>query len=176
METIGACPHYGFDTWMLVNHFYDGMSLAMKQLLETMCGGNFLSKNLEEAMDFLSYVAETSKAWDEPNPREVERMRPASSSRGGMYSLSEDMELKAKLSTLARRVEELEGKRLHEVQAVTEVPQQAKLCFICQSTKHVGEQCSTIPVVREMFSDKANFVGQNKPPPNAPYNNTYSPN
>ena len=87
METIGACPHHGFDTWMLVNHFYDGMSLAMKQLLETMCGGDFLSKNPEEAMDFLSYVAETSKAWDEPNPREVERMRLASSSRGGMYSL-----------------------------------------------------------------------------------------
>ena len=80
-----------------------------------MCGGDFLSKNPEEAMDFLSYVAEASKAWDEPNPREVERMRPASNSRGGMYSLPKDMEFKAKLSTLARRVEELEGKRLHEV-------------------------------------------------------------
>ena len=33
METISACPHHGFDTWMLVNHFYGGMSPAMKQLL-----------------------------------------------------------------------------------------------------------------------------------------------
>ena len=66
-------------------------------------------------MDFMSYVADISKAWDEPNPREAERMRLASSSRGGVYSLPEDMELKAKLSTLARRVERLEGKRLHEV-------------------------------------------------------------
>ena len=57
---------------MLVNHFYDGMSSAMKQLLETMCGGDFLSKNPDEAMDFLNYVVETSKAWDEPNPREDE--------------------------------------------------------------------------------------------------------
>ena len=77
METISACPHHGFDTWMLVNHFYDGMSPSTKQLLETMCGGDFLSKNLDEAMDFLNYVAETSKAWDEPNPREAEKMRPA---------------------------------------------------------------------------------------------------
>ena len=38
MEIISACPHHGFDTWMLVNHFYDGMSPAMKQLLETMWG------------------------------------------------------------------------------------------------------------------------------------------
>ena len=61
METISACPHHGFDTWILVNHFYGGMSPAMKQLLETMRGGDFLSKNPDEAMDFLNYVAETSK-------------------------------------------------------------------------------------------------------------------
>ena len=53
-----------------------------------------MSKNPKEAMDFLNYVAETSKAWDEPNPRETERMRPAARSRGGMYSLLEDMEMK----------------------------------------------------------------------------------
>ena len=53
------------------------MSPAMKHLLETMCGGDFIRKHLEEAMDFLNYVAETSKALDEPNPREAERMRLA---------------------------------------------------------------------------------------------------
>ena len=115
METISAYPHHGFDTWMLVNHFYGGMSPAMKQLLETMCGGDFLSKHPDEAMDFLNYVAETSKGWGEPNPREMEKMRPSANPRGGIYALSEDMEMKARISTLARKVEELEGKRLHEV-------------------------------------------------------------
>ena len=71
LETISAYPHHGFDTWMLVNHFYDAMSPAMKQLLETMCGRDFLCKNPDDAIDFLDYVAETSKAWDEPNPREA---------------------------------------------------------------------------------------------------------
>ena len=108
METISACPHHGFDTWMLVNHLYDGMSLAMKQLLETMCGGDFLSKNPDEAMEFLNYVDKTSKTWDEPNPREVERMKHTANQRGGIYSLSEDVEMKAKLSFLTRRLEELE--------------------------------------------------------------------
>ena len=41
-------------------------------------------------MDFLNYVAETSKAWDEPNPREAEIMRPSTHQRGGIYALSED--------------------------------------------------------------------------------------
>ncbi|RVW74889.1 hypothetical protein CK203_054630 [Vitis vinifera] len=53
MEAINACPHHGFDTWLLVSYFYDGMSSSMKQLLETMCGGDFMSKNPKEAMDFL---------------------------------------------------------------------------------------------------------------------------
>ena len=54
METISACPHHGFDTWMPVNHFYGGMFPAKKQLLETMCDGDFLSKHQDEAMDFLN--------------------------------------------------------------------------------------------------------------------------
>ena len=61
MEAINACPHHGFDTWLLVSYFYDGMSSNMKQLLETMCGGDFMSKSPEEAMDFLNYVAEVSR-------------------------------------------------------------------------------------------------------------------
>ena len=130
LETIGVCPHHGFATWLLVNHFYDGMSPTMKRLLETMCGGDFMSKNPEEAMDFLNYVAETSKAWDEPNPREPKRMRPAANSRGGMYSLPEDMEMKAKLSTLAKRLEKLEMRNQQEVRAIAEAPVHIQPCFI----------------------------------------------
>ena len=73
-------------------------------------------------MDFLNYVAETSKAWDEPNPREPERMRPATNSRRGMYPLLNDMEMKAKISTFARRLEELEMRNQHKVRALAETP------------------------------------------------------
>ena len=40
--------------------------------------------------------------------------------RGGIYSLTEDVELKDKLSTLNRRMEELEQRNQQEVRAVTE--------------------------------------------------------
>ena len=135
-----------------------------------------MSKNPKKAMDFLNYVVEASKGWDEPNPREIERMRPQPSTRGGMYSLPEDLDMKAKLSTLARRLEELEMRNHYEVQVVTETPMPSKQCFIYQSIEHVGEQCPTIPVVREMFASQANFVSQHKPPTNAPYGNIYNPN
>nr|CAN74348.1 hypothetical protein VITISV_025827 [Vitis vinifera] len=113
MEAINACPHHGFDTWLLVSYFYDGMSSSMKQLLETMCGGDFMSKNPKEAMDFLSYVAEVSRGWDELHRGEA-----------GMYTLNEDVDMKAKFTAITRRVEELELKKMHEVQAVAETPVQ----------------------------------------------------
>ena len=131
METISACPHRGFDTWMLMNHFYGGMSPTMKQLVETMCGGDFLSKHPDEEMDFLNYVAKTSKAWDEPNPREVEKMRPSTHQRGGIYALSEDTKMKAKLTILTRRLEELQMGNPHEVQAVIGLPASHPAYFNC---------------------------------------------
>ena len=176
METISACPHHGFDTWMLVNHFYGGMPPAMKQLLETMCGRDFLRKHQDEAMYFLNYVAETSKAWDEPNSREVEKMRPSAHQRRGIFALSEDMEMKARITTLARKVEELEGKKLREVQAVNENSAQANPCINFQSTVHSEEHSPIAPSMRDLMSEHANVVGQCKPQPNAPYGNTYNSN
>ena len=84
--------------------------------------------------------------------------------------------MKAKISTLARKVEKLEGKRLHEVHAVTEIPAQANPCFNCQSTGHPKEHYPIAPSVRDLMIEHANAVGQYKPQPNAPYGNTYNPN
>ena len=53
-----------------------------------------------------------------------------------MYALNEEMEMKARLSTLARKVEELEGKQLHEVQAVTDNTAQTNTCTNFQSPAH----------------------------------------
>ena len=175
MDALNACHHHGVDIWLLISYFYDGISPSMKQLLETLCGGYFLSKNLEEALDFLIYVAEASKGWDETNPREIERMRPQSSTRGSMYSLPEDLDMNAKLSTLDTRLEEQEMRNQQEVQAVTETPVPHKPCFICQSTEHLGEQCPTIPAMMGMLVEQANVVGQFKPSTNVPYGNTYNP-
>ena len=80
-------------------------------------------------------------------------MRPQPSTRGGIYFLPEDMDMKDKVSTLTRRLEELEMRNLHEVQAVTEIPMPNKPCFICQPTEHLGEQCPTVPTMKEMLAE-----------------------
>ncbi|KAL6325093.1 hypothetical protein AAG906_022660 [Vitis piasezkii] len=141
-RTINVCLHHGFDTWLLVSYFYDGMSSSMKQLLETMCGGDFMSKNPEEAMDFLSYVAEVSRGWDEPTKGEVGKMKSqlsAFNAKARMYTLKEDDDMKAKLAAMTRRLEELELKRIHEVQ-VFEAPA-SEVCPNYKSYEHLVEEC-----------------------------------
>ena len=49
--------------------------------------------------------------------------------KGGIFSLLEEMEMKAKLSSLTRRLEELELRNHHEVQAVMEPPVPLQSCF-----------------------------------------------
>ncbi|RVW88308.1 hypothetical protein CK203_038686 [Vitis vinifera] len=133
MEAINACPHHGFDTWLL--------------------------------------------GWDEPIKGEVGKMKSqlsAFNAKVGMYTLKEDDDMKAKFAAMTRRLEELELKKMHEVQAVAKAPVQVKLCPNCQSYEHLVEECPTISAEREMFGDQANVVGQFKPNNNAPYGNTYN--
>ena len=97
--------------------------------------------------------------------------------RGGMYALTDEMEMKARISTLARKVEELEGKQLHEVQAVTENTAQSNPCTNFQSPLYPTEPCPMTPAVKDLMSECANTVGPYKPQQsNAPYGNTYNSN
>ncbi|RVW71712.1 hypothetical protein CK203_057109 [Vitis vinifera] len=125
-------------------------------------------------MDLLSYVSEVSRGWDEPNSRKMGRMKAPVNPKGGMYMLSEDMDMKAKVATMARRLEELELKKMHEVQAISETQAHVMPCTICQSCDHVVDECPTIPAMREMLGDQANVVGKFRPNNNAPYGNTYN--
>ncbi|KAL6342494.1 hypothetical protein AAG906_011184 [Vitis piasezkii] len=92
MEAINACPHHGFDTWLLVSYFYDGMD-----------GMNRLKEKWENEVSLNAYNA-----------------------KAGMYALKEDDDMKAKMAAMTRRLEELELKRIHEVQAVAQAPVQLK--------------------------------------------------
>ncbi|KAL6327809.1 hypothetical protein AAG906_025729 [Vitis piasezkii] len=141
MEAINACPHHGFDTWLLVSYFYDVIR------------------------------------WDEPTKGEVGKMKSqlnAYNAKAGMYTLKEDDDMKAKMAAMTRRLEELELKRIHEVQAVAEAPVQLKLCPNCQSYEHLVEECPATSTEREMYRDQENVVGQFRPNNNVPYGNTYN--
>ncbi|RVW19824.1 hypothetical protein CK203_115347 [Vitis vinifera] len=115
--------------------------------------------------------------WDEPTKEKWERLKSqlnAYNAKAGMYNLKEDDDMKAKLAAMTRRLEELELKRIHEVQAVAEALVQVKLCPNCQSFEHLVEECPAIPTEREYLEIKQMLLDQFRPNNNAPYGNTYN--
>ena len=73
-------------------------------------------------MNFLSYVAKVSRGWDEPNARDMGRMKSQLNAKGEIYILNDGIDMKANIATMARRLEELEMKKMQEVQAISQTP------------------------------------------------------
>ena len=83
----------------------------------------------------------------------MRRMTYQPNAKGEMYILNDDIHMKAKIAAMARRLEELEMKKMQKVQAISQTPLQAMPCAICLSYENLVEECPTIPTVREMFGD-----------------------
>ncbi|RVW58857.1 hypothetical protein CK203_101793 [Vitis vinifera] len=88
-------------------------------------------------MNFMSYVAEVSRGWDEPNARDMGRMKSQPNAKGEMYILNDNIDKKAKIAAIARRLEELEMKKMQEVQAISQTPLLPMRCSICRSYEHL---------------------------------------
>ena len=98
---------------MLVSSFYEGVSPQIKQLIETMCGGDFINKNPNEAFQFLDYVAKVSRSWEKPIVKEPPRDRTVNRARtSGMYALLEGLDVQEKIATIIRRLDDLEAKKV----------------------------------------------------------------
>ena len=77
-----------------------------------MCGEDFMSKSPDEALDFLNYVVKISRSWDEPHGKDSSKAKPQNNSKGGMYTLNEDVDVQAKIATLLRDWKNLKQEEL----------------------------------------------------------------
>ncbi|RVW83563.1 hypothetical protein CK203_054239 [Vitis vinifera] len=124
-------------------------------------------------MNFMSYVVEVSRGWDEPNARDMGRMTSQPNAKDEMYILNDGIDMKTKIAAMARRLEELEMKKMQEVQAISQTPLQPMPCSICLSYEHLVDECPTIPMVREMFGDCNTYNSNWRDHPNSLGNHSH---
>ena len=144
-------------------------------------GINEVGSSSNSGMDEVKAIItlRSGKEVDQPMPKPVEETRKEVELEPEHILLKEDS-MKHSMPPpfpQARKVEELEGKQLHEVQEVNENLAQSNPYTNFQSPVHPAEQCPMAPSVKDLMSEYAHAVGLYKPPqPNTPYGNTYNSN
>ena len=105
---LNSCPHHSFEKWRLISFFYEGLTPETKQFVETMCNGEFLDKEPNDALEYLDHVAENSQSWQSVNSSEGSIRSNLANANKEKYYLSQEDDLNARLASLTRKVEAME--------------------------------------------------------------------
>ena len=133
-DLILKCPYHGFETWRLVQYFYNGLTQTNHNMIEFMNGGGFLSLMDNEAYKFLENLSESSQQWDFSNRRERSAF---AIKKTGLYEVNEDLDIKVRLDNLTCKVEALAlDQWMNYVNKV-----QSEACSICASPMHTTQMC-----------------------------------
>ncbi|KAJ0011342.1 hypothetical protein Pint_32927 [Pistacia integerrima] len=152
-RSIGSCPHHGFESWRVVSYFYDGLLSRERQFVETMCNGDFLHKDPDEAINFLDDLSEKAHTWMGPNALESTKRNQTT----GIYQLREEDNLKAHLEVLTKEIEVLKMKDVRAPKPVARV-ESHEPCFMCNGVNHILRDCLTYFELREM-KEECNNLG-----------------
>ncbi|KAL5560204.1 hypothetical protein UlMin_036415 [Ulmus minor] len=168
-DLLNSCPHHGYESWRVVSYFYDGLQNRERQFIETMCNGEFLHKDPDEAMDFLDDLSEKSHTWTGPNAIESSKK----SQTAGIYQLREEDSLKARLEVLTKEIEVLKTKDARVPEPVARV-ESHEPCFMCNGLDHTPRECPTYFEIKEI-KEECNALGIPFRKTYDPYSNTFNP-
>lgn len=90
-----------------MSYFYEGLTPRERQFAEMMYNGDFLQKDLDEAIGYLDDLTEKAHTWTGPSATEsTNRSRPASNPTSTcIYHLREEDSLRAKVEALIKELE-----------------------------------------------------------------------
>ena len=161
-DLISKCPHQGFETWRLVQYFYNGLTQKNHNIIKSMNGGGFLSLMDDEAYKFLENLSESSQQLDFSNRRE--RFAPAIK-KGGLYDVNEELDIKTRLDNLTRKVEALAlGRGMNYVDQV-----KSETCSICTSPMQTTQMCHSTSSYLEYYTEQENALNNYGRPLASPF-------
>ncbi|KAL5555253.1 hypothetical protein UlMin_037489 [Ulmus minor] len=168
-DLLNSCPHHGYESWRIVSYFYDGLLSKERQFIETMCNGEFLHKDPDEAIDFLDDLSKKSHTWTGLNAIESTKKNQTV----GIYQLKEEDSLKARLEALTKEIEVLKTKDARAPEPVARVESHGP-CFMCNGLDHTPRECPTYFEIKEI-KEECNALGIPFRKTYDPYSNTFNP-
>ncbi|CAL1412546.1 unnamed protein product [Linum trigynum] len=152
------CPNHGFTDAFKVSTFYHAIFPEDKQLIDSVCGGNMLTKTLPQLNQLFEEMAEHSYDWG------TTRRSRRAPGRGVHAVDTHSFDLVQVVSKLVSAID-LNGMVPGTGQ------QQAMHCQWCESTHHTLEDCQAM-LESSTPQEQVNFV--NNVRRNDPYSNTYN--
>jgi hypothetical protein len=175
-DTYNFYPTHGYDTWRLVSYFYEGLQPRDRQFVQVACGGEFLQKEPEDAMDYLDEIAKNSNTWNGPSPLDSTYRNKSSTttSGGSVFRLREEDNMSAKINLLTKEIKTLKLKGSRYVNVVyKEEPMEA--CRICQEIDHTTSAWKSLSHFLNVSEEQVCAFNQYRPN-NFSYLNNYNPN
>ncbi|KAJ9561446.1 hypothetical protein OSB04_006606 [Centaurea solstitialis] len=149
-ELLRQCPHHGIPYCIKLETFYNGLTNAVKLILDATAGGAFTSQTYNEGYQVLEKVANNNTDWS--NPRELTpKINPTESD--ALKAMN------AQLAALTKLV--LNGNR-QQVNSAVATPQIPDVCTYC-GENHIFYFCPGNPEAIKSFSQTYNSNWRNHP-------------
>ena len=152
---LSQCPHHQFSLALLIQFFYDGLTMNGQTLVDTAAGGYFGDKTAEEVYDIYETLATNSQ------------QKAVRGRRAGVHEVSSSSsDLNSKVDDLTRKMNLL----LNNNVMIREQ------CSFCGALGHTEASCNMNQQLGGGF-EEANYMGGFQKPHqrNDPYSNTYNP-
>lgn len=101
-ELTIKCPPHGFETWRLIQFFYNGLTQSERYMIESMNGGGFLNLTGEEAYKTLDELSDNSQRWDFSSRQ---GKSSTTTKKEGLYGVKDNEDIRGQLKDFMRTIE-----------------------------------------------------------------------
>ena len=122
-EYILACPHHGMDEWLILQSFYNGLTMTSRANIDAAAGGAFLDLTIAKAKELVEKMV-SNQGWSD------ERIQPCTK---GMHIIKETDMIAAKLDLLINKLGE--GSQ-QQIQALVCTMNSHFTCEVCGNDGH----------------------------------------
>ncbi|CAN6465559.1 unnamed protein product [Victoria cruziana] len=158
-DLLRKCLHHQILRWQVLQGFYDGLTEAHKQVIDSSCGGSLMMKSEDDAWVLYDTLFENSLHNIGPT---ILRHHAA---RKGVLEIGSGPQVESKLDSLSRKMDQL----LTRGGASYGQP----VCSLYDSIRHVTDDC---PISRiDASSGQVVNAAQGYSRPYNPYSTTYNP-
>ncbi|XP_051127368.1 uncharacterized protein LOC127248864 [Andrographis paniculata] len=156
-KLIIKCPQHQIPPQLLIQYFYDGLSLMDRNIIDAASGGALVNKTPAQAWDLIARMAKNTQQF---GSRDIGHM----SENNNDHTMQSIQQQLSELMSFVRKM--VVEKSIPSVRV--------KVCGICTSTGHPTDSCPTLQEECAVDVNAANY-GMNRPPAYNPYSNTYNP-